>query len=104
MASASLVLGIISISLSVLCFCGPFVGQAAPFICGALAVVFGILGQKKQPEKANQAKAGMVMGIIGLAVSVLIMVFWTVILASGGDINKQLKDPFNWKSLVPKDL
>jgi hypothetical protein len=70
MAVASLVLGIASVVL--------FWTIWPPFVAGTLAVVFGTLGRTRAAEGApneSMATAGLVFGIIGLAASVLFLVF-----------------------------
>lgn len=68
MATAALVLGIISLVISI-------GGGAASLgwvgsICGILGIIFGIIGQKDASKK-GQAKAGLILSIIAL--------FWGVI-------------------------
>ena len=63
MATAALVMGIVSLVISV-------GGGAANMawvgsVCGILGIVFGVLGLK-DPSKKGQAKAGLVMSIIAL--------------------------------------
>ena len=61
---AALVLGIVSIVGSCMWYIGG--------ICGILAIITGAIGIKKTQSKA--AKAGLVCGIIGLAVCVALYV------------------------------
>ena len=61
---AALVLGIISIVGACMWYIGG--------ICGILAIITGAIGIKKTQSKA--AKAGLVCGIIGLAVCVALYV------------------------------
>jgi hypothetical protein len=98
MATASLVLGIIGVSLSGVCFCVPFFGQIIPVMLGVMAIIFGVMGQKKQPEKANLAKAGLVMGIISVAVPVAVAIIYAV-LGTAATLDR----PFDWKLLKPKN-
>ena len=67
MAVASLVCGILSLVL--VCF-GMFAWIG--LVLGILAIVFGVLGNKK--EKDGKATAGLVMGIIGAAICAIVFV------------------------------
>lgn len=66
MAVAALILGILSIVL----FCIPFVGVA----CGVAALVLGILGMKKDPQKKGMCIAGIVLGSVGIVIYVLLLI------------------------------
>ncbi len=68
MSIAALVLGIVSVVL----FCFSYVSIP----CAILAIIFGILGKKK--GGAGMAKAGLVLGIIALAIVILV---WILALA-----------------------
>lgn len=61
---AALVLGIVSCSL----FCVTYISVP----CGILAIIFGAIEIKKSQDK--MAKAGLIMGIIGVSVMVIIIV------------------------------
>jgi hypothetical protein len=68
-AVASLVLGIVGIVLSLTLRIG--------LICDVLAIVFGALGYRRAREGAPNgglAKAGMILGIVGLSVLVLMFI------------------------------
>ena len=75
-AVAALVLGILGII-----FC--------PIICSVLAIIFGRQA-KDQIERdpnltgAGLAQAGYIMGIVGLALVALGIVFWIVVIAASG--------------------
>lgn len=58
---ASLVLGIVCL-----------ITDYGRIICAILAIVFGVIGMKKDGNK--MAKAGLIMGIIGLAFWILLLV------------------------------
>ena len=62
MATASLVLGIIGVITSVSC-----VGS----IFDILAIVFGVIALKKDDGSEGRAKAGKILGIIGLVICFL---------------------------------
>ncbi len=63
MAVASMVLGIISI---VTCTC-----IYLSFICGALAIILAMLSRGGKMTFDDSAKAGLVLGIIGLSITVI---------------------------------
>ena len=61
---ASMVLGIVSLCL---------IGEGlVSTVCGVLAIVFGIKGQKRANPK--MAKAGFIMGIVSLSLKALLIV------------------------------
>ena len=70
MGTASLVLGIIGLVLSLTIFIG--------IICGLLAVIFGSIGRGRarrgEATNSGSATAGLVTGWIALAIAVLILV------------------------------
>lgn len=68
MATASLVLGIISLLIS-LGFGAAGMGWIGS-ICGIVGIVLGALG-RKDPEKRGMATAGLVMSIIALSWGVI---------------------------------
>ncbi len=63
MAVAALVLGILSLVV-------PYGGP----VLGVLAIIFGVLGKKQTPDKKGMATAGFVMGIIGVAWGVVLII------------------------------
>lgn len=75
MAIASLVLGIVGI-LS----CGCLVFSILAIVFGRIANRDIVAGTK---SGAGLAKAGFILGIIGVALGV---VYWIVVIASGGDV------------------
>ncbi|MFP4564150.1 MAG: hypothetical protein ACLFRY_12660 [Spirochaetia bacterium] len=65
MVVASLVLGILSVALNwILCWL-PIVSQILCMILGIIAIVLGVLGMKKFPDKRGMAIAGFILGIVG---------------------------------------
>jgi hypothetical protein len=60
-----MVLGILSVALNFVLGWVPIIGQIIVMALGIIAIVLGVLGRKKQPEKKGQAVAGLVLGIIG---------------------------------------
>lgn len=69
MEVAALVLGIIGL------VCNAFGAEtvAGP-ICSVLAIIFGVIGMKKNSDKKGMAKAGLILGIIGLVLGILIFI------------------------------
>lgn len=79
-ASASLVLGILSLLLAC---CSGIGGIAA----GALGIIFAILSRKEQPME-RPAKIGLITSIVGFAAGCLIILV-TILFISTGRINLQ---------------
>lgn len=79
-AIASLVLGIISILVSLVWFMG---------LVPILGIIFGILGLSKKYEGKNKgmAIAGLVMSIIGIVLMIGWGIFWLVLAASSPSTN-----------------
>ena len=71
MATASLVMGILS--LCSICCCMLF-----GVVFGVLGIIFAIMS-KKGDRMDSQAKAGLILSIIGVAATVLIIIFFVVI-------------------------
>lgn len=71
MATASLVMGIISIVLSCCCFMG--------FIFGGLAILFACLSRVDQGFE-GKAKVGLITGIIGLVLGIIAAVIWFILI------------------------
>ncbi len=76
-ATASLVLGIISM----VGLCSPIVG----IICGIIALVLSFMAKKDGTVNGKQ-KAGLILGIIGIVLSVVMMIVNVVILANYGSL------------------
>lgn len=88
MAIAALVLGIISL---ITCWFGAAGWLGC--ITGILAIVFGILGQKREPEKKGMAKAGFIMGIVALAIGIIMTIACIACIgAVGSAINESAPD------------
>ena len=85
MAVASLILGILSIVLSWI----PVAGWIICLIMGVVAIVLGVLGRKKQPEKKGMAVAGMVMGIIGVVFSLIWVIACGALVGAGAKAAKE---------------
>ena len=71
MATASLVMGILS--LCSICCCMLF-----GIVFGVLGIIFAIMS-KKGDRMDGQAKAGLILSIIGIAVTVLVIIFFVAI-------------------------
>lgn len=69
LATASLVLGIISILGSFCCL---------PFVLGALGIIFALLSKRSTDEMPKNAKTGLVCSIIGLVISIAFIIFTCV--------------------------
>jgi len=84
MAAAALVLGILSLALPwVLCFL-PVIVHVIAIVLGIVAIILGVKAGKAEPEKAGLAKAGLVMGIIGVALAGVTLVLCGIPLMAGG--------------------
>lgn len=77
---ASLVLGILSVC-TCCCCCGIFF---LPLICGILAIVFAVISMKKAPDRKMPgiAVAGIVLGAVGILLSLLLFAFSLVMFTS----------------------
>lgn len=69
METAALVLGIVALVLG--CGLGGLGLGWIGIICAIVGVVLGAIGVKKAGEKKGRAKAGMIMSIIALAISII---------------------------------
>lgn len=69
LATAALVLGIISI-FSTLCCC--------PFVFSAIGIVLALLSKGAEKALRPKAKTGLILSIVGMAVSVVLMAFTIV--------------------------
>lgn len=81
MENVSLVLGVIS--LATICLVYP------TLICGALAIVFALLSRGGEHTLTARAKAGLVLGSVGLGI-VILMIVYTLVVAElwyGGIFN-----------------
>lgn len=71
MQTASFVLGILSLSLSLSSFA--FLGYI-PLTCGILSLVFGAISKKKDHPKQKKAKTGFILGLIGVILTVILSI------------------------------
>jgi hypothetical protein len=86
-AVASLVLGIISLFFRIWYIAIP---------CGILAIIFGVIASNKAKAGlgggAGMAKAGLIMGVIGLAIDVIIVILiFTVGISFMKNFQKQIQ-------------
>ncbi|MDR1668522.1 MAG: DUF4190 domain-containing protein [Oscillospiraceae bacterium] len=93
MAVASLVLGIISLVFMFIPGVS-FVGIAA----GVVAVILGALAMKQLKaagQPTGMATAGLVMGIVGLAIATIVTIVCGAAICAAGNVIGGLSD-FNW--------
>lgn len=67
-STAALVLGIVTLALSVFC-CG---GGIVSVVCGIIGLVLGIPQMKKNPND-TKAKIGVILSAVGLAIYLLVI-------------------------------
>ncbi len=67
-STASLVLGIVSLSLSIFCCAGGI----ASVVCGIIGLVLGIPQMRKNPDD-TKAKTGVILSAIGLALYICLI-------------------------------
>ena len=79
MEIAALVLGIIALVISVFGTAYSWVGS----VCGILAIILGALGMKKNTPNAGKAKAGLILGIIALALGIIVTVACVICIGAG---------------------
>ncbi len=80
MAIASLILGIVSILLGLIFSGWGWMGA----ICGIVGIILAVLGKKGNPEQKGLCTAGLVLSIIGTALSV---VLWIACMACAKAVN-----------------
>ncbi|MCR5590414.1 MAG: hypothetical protein K6F73_02670 [Lachnospiraceae bacterium] len=66
LATASMVLGIISL-VSILCCC--------PFVFSAIGIVLALLSKGAEETLRPRAKTGIILSVIGIVVSIVLMAF-----------------------------
>ena len=86
METAALVLGIISLAISVFGISVEWIGS----VCGILAIIFGAIGMKKNTPDQGKAKAGLIMGIISLFLGVILTVACVACIGTGVGIGAAL--------------
>ncbi len=95
MAVAALVLGILSVVLNFIIGWIPVVGQIICIILGVLAIVLGVLGMKKQPEKKGMATAGLVLGIVGVVWAAIALIACVGALGAAATVGDELMRELN---------
>ena len=78
-ATAALVLGIISL----IGICIPIAG----IICGIIAIILAVMAKKEGSTDGKQ-KAGMILGSIGIVISIIMWIDKAVILAECGNLDQ----------------
>ena len=78
-ATAALVLGIISL----IGICIPIAG----IMCGIIAIILAVMAKKEGSTDGKQ-KAGMILGIIGIVISIIMWIVNAVILAGSGILDQ----------------
>ncbi len=81
METAALVLGIISLLISI--FGAPAGFGWAGSVCGVLGIVFGALGMKKGNPMRGRAKAGLILSIIALTWGIVATIACIACLGAG---------------------
>ena len=90
MVVASFVLGILSVALNwILCWL-PIVSQIICMILGIVAIVLGVIGMKKFPDKKGLAIAGLILGIIGTIYGLISLIACGLAAAAVGRAGKEM--------------
>ncbi|PNV60286.1 hypothetical protein C0033_19780 [Clostridium sp. chh4-2] len=90
MATASLVMGILSIVLSCCCFIG--------VMFSSLGLLFACLSRVNETFEGH-AKAGLVTSIVGLVLSGILLIGWFVLIAAGSfDLSSSL---YGFQTIIP---
>lgn len=78
MEVAALVMGIIGLVCN-------FFGSSTIVgpVCSVLAIIFGVIGMKKNSDKKGMAKAGLIMGIVGLALGIIVTIACLACIGAG---------------------
>lgn len=79
-AVASLVLGIVSASLGIIC-CIPYVTAGVSILCAIVGLILGIFALKT--KKKTQAIIGLSLSAVAIVVSVIVIIVWTVLILNG---------------------
>lgn len=88
LASASMVLGIISIITS-------FTFTVYPaFVLGSIAIVLALLSKGRRPKLLSKAHAGIICAIAGLVLNTVIVVFCMVLLFTDPEVRAQVNKTF----------
>ena len=94
-ATASLVLGIISLIVLIIGFAFPGVSHLVGVVISIIGLVLGIQAKKEDPEN-GQAKAGVVINIVGLILNALVFISCALCVGSlacmGNDVMRELEN------------
>lgn len=77
-STAALVLGIVSLAMSIFCCGGGFVS----IVCGIIGLVLGIPQMRKDPND-EKAKAGVILSAIGLGLAVFVFGITLILSVTG---------------------
>ena len=72
-AITSLILGIVSIGLSLICCCS-FFAWALSIICAIIGIIFGYMAKDSNDKREGMAKAGIICSIVGIVLSILMII------------------------------
>ena len=67
--------------------CWDFVSRLRVSICGIIAIVLAVMAKKEGSTDGKQ-KAGMILGIIGIVISIIMWIVNAVILAGSGILDQ----------------
>lgn len=67
--------------------CWDFVSRLRVIICGIIAIVLAVMAKKEGSTDGKQ-KAGMILGIIGIVISIIMWIVNAVILAGSGILDQ----------------
>lgn len=94
-ATASLVLGIISLIVLIIGFAFPGASHLVGVALSIIGLVLGIQAKKEDPEN-GQAKAGVVINIVGLILNALVFISCALCVGSlacmGNDVMRELEN------------
>lgn len=90
MATASLVLGIVTLVMAFL----PVIGLIA-FATGPLALIFGLMARRGLPVGKGSMVAGLITGGVGLLISLVWAVVFTAIMGSAGSTYQDVRERSN---------
>lgn len=94
----ALILGIVGLVLGAICSCGcSIVGGIIPFILSVLAVVFGYQAKQKSAAagfKNEKAQAGMILGIVAIAVIIFFVVINILVFMGTSNIFEAFDDSY----------
>ena len=92
LATASIALGIVSI----VTFCCLY----AALPCGALAIILGLLSRGGEMTFSTTGKIGIVLGIIGLVLTIALYAFVIVMMFTNADFINQMSNTADYNELM----